>query len=108
MVMSVCKNGEIYGIETGDFVGRMFVVADVQKDYIGCLVLPEMKNVHVPHEAFERGRNTHIMVLIEKLPRSVFKTSKAQYIKNENTNNRWQQSDSSNVLGCKESIEANP
>ena len=106
--MSLCKTGEIYAIETGDFVGRMFVVADIQKEYIGCLVLPEMKNVHVPIETFERGRNIDIMVLIENLPRDVFKISKAQYIKNEDTNNRWQQSDSSNVLGREEPIEANP
>lgn len=76
------NKGEIYAIETGDYVGQMFVVVESRDDYIGCLRLPDMENIHVPKEAFDRGRNNGIMTLMEKLPKKVFKISKAQYIKN--------------------------
>lgn len=96
------KKGEIYGVETGDYVGQMLVVVDVKKDNIGCLRLPHMENIKVPFETFNHGRNTGIIKLIEKLPRSVFKVSKAQYKKNENSNHRFKQPYSSNLVDGKE------
>ena len=87
MKVSSFKQGEIYGIETGDFAGQMFVIVDIADEYIGCLKLPDMENIKVPTDSFERGRNTGIITLSEKLPRSVYKISKAQYYKNENSNN---------------------
>jgi hypothetical protein len=87
MKVSSFKQGEIYGIETGDFAGQMFVVVDIADEYIGCLKLPDMGNIKVPVDSFERGRNTGIITLSEKLPRSVYKISKAQYYKNEDSNN---------------------
>lgn len=106
MKMSSFKKGEIYGVETGDYVGQMFVVVDVKKDTIGCLRLPHMENIKVPFETFDHGRNTGIIKLIEKLPRSVFKVSKAQYKKNEDSNHRREQPDSPNILDSKESVQA--
>lgn len=85
--MSSYKKGEIYSIETGDYVGQMFVVVDVCKDDVGCLRLPHMKNVKVPKSSFDTGRNSGIIKLVERLPRAVFKVSKAQYEKNENADN---------------------
>lgn len=96
------KKGEIYGVETGDYVGQMFVVVDIKKDIIGCLRLPYMENIKVPFETFDHGRNTGIIKLIEKLPRSVFKVSKAQYKKNENSNHRFEQFDTPNLVDSKE------
>ena len=96
------KKGQIYGVETGDYVGQMFVVCEIKKDEVGCLTLPHMKNIKVPKDIFEHGRNTGIMSLVEKLPRSVFAVSKAQYKSNENTNNRLEQPDTPHVLDCEE------
>jgi hypothetical protein len=79
-----CKERQVYAIETGDFVGQMFVVVDIQDDYVGCLKLPDVENVEVPKADFERGRNIGIMKYIERLPRSVYSVSKAQYTKNKN------------------------
>lgn len=87
MVKTLYKQGEVYCIEAGDYLGQMFVVVDIADDHVGCLRLPDMDNISVPKESFDTGRNTNIITLIEKLPRDVFKVSKAQYIKNENSNN---------------------
>ena len=87
MVKTPYKQGEIYSIEAGDYVGQMFVVVDITNDSVGCLRLPDMDNIKVPIESFDHGRNTGIIVLSEKLPRSVYKVSKAQYFKNEDANN---------------------
>ena len=87
MVKTKYKQGEIYCIEAGDYLGQMFVVVDITEDYVGCLRLPDMDNIKVPRESFDTGRNTNIITLMEKLPRDVFKISKAQYSKNENSNN---------------------
>lgn len=100
------KKGEIYGVETGDYVGQMFVVCDVSKDNVGCLALPHMKNIKVPKNIFEHGRNTGIMKMVEKLPRTVFAVSKAQYKQNEDSNNRLEQPDTPYVLDGKEPSKA--
>jgi len=67
------KKQEIYAVETGDYVGQMFVVVDITKGVVCCLRLPDMENIIVSKESFEHGRNTDILKFIEKLPRDVFK-----------------------------------
>ena len=94
---------EIYAIETGDYVGQMFAVVRVSKDYINCLSLPEMKNIKVPKESFDSGRNNDILSLVEKLPKHIFKVVESQYFKNENSDNRREQLNTPNVLYSKES-----
>ena len=106
MVKTKYKEGEIYGIETGDYTGQMFVVVDITDEYVGCLRLPDMENIKVPKESFEHGRNSDIITLSEKLPRNVYKISKAQYIKNENSNNRLKQPDTPYVLDGEEPSKA--
>ena len=96
---------QIYAVETGDYVGQMFAVVEVNKEHIGCLSLPEMKNIKVPKESFDSGRNNDILSLVEELPKDVFKVVESQYFKNENTDNRRQQLNTPNVLYSKESGE---
>jgi hypothetical protein len=96
---------QIYAVETGDYVGQMFAVVEVNKDHVGCLSLPEMKNVKVPKESFDSGRNNDIISLVEELPKDVFKVVESQYFKNENSDNRRQQLNTPNVLYSKESGE---
>ena len=66
--MKYCKR-EVYAVETGDYVGKMFAVVDPKKEAIGCLILPQMENIHVPIESFDNGRNNDIIKLVEKLPK---------------------------------------
>ena len=96
---------QIYAVETGDYVGQMFAVVEVDKDHIGCLSLPKMENVKVPKESFDSGRNNDILSLVEELPKDVFKVVESQYFKNENSDNRRQQLNTPNVLYSKESGE---
>jgi len=96
---------QIYAIETGDYVGQMFAIVEVDKNHIGCLSLPGMENIKVPKESFDSGRNNDIISLVEELPKDVFKVVESQYFKNENSDNRRQQLNTPNVLYSKESGE---
>ncbi len=81
----ICKKREAYAVETGDYVGQVFVVIRVG-DSVECLSLPAMNNISIPRESFISGRKTGIITLLETLPRSVFKVSEAQYYSNSNEN----------------------
>ena len=99
------RKREIYAVETGDYVGKMFAVVDPKKDTIGCLILPQMENVNVPIESFDNGRNNDIIKLVEKLPRNVYSVVEAQYKKNENSNNRRKQFNTPNISYSESSVE---
>jgi hypothetical protein len=102
--MSCCKR-EIYAVETGDYVGKMFAVVDLKKDTVGCLILPHMENIDVPIESFDNGRNNDIIKFVEKLPKDVYSVVEAQYKKNENSDNRREQLNTPNVLYSKDPVE---
>tara|TARA_A100001515_G_scaffold142640_1_gene141927 strand:+ start:7675 stop:7980 length:306 start_codon:yes stop_codon:yes gene_type:complete len=95
---------QIYAVQTGDYVGQMFAVVDIQNDFIGCLSIPKMDNVIVPLEAFDSGRNNDIIKLVEELPNDVYEVVESQYNKNENSDNRRQQFNTPNILYSKESV----
>ena len=95
---------QIYAVQTGDYVGQMFAVVDIQNDFIGCLSIPKMDNVIVPLEAFDSGRNNDIIKLVEELPDDVYEVVESQYNKNENSDNRRQQFNTPNILYSKESV----
>lgn len=81
------KKGHAYAVQTGDFVGQMFIVCNIGKDNIGCLSVPDMKNVFVPIDKWDIGRNSGIIEYVEDIKGDVLKVCKAQYEKNENSNN---------------------
>ena len=85
--MDQVKIRETYAVQTGDYVGQMFIVCEVTEKGIGCLSVPDMKNVLVPTDKWELGRNSDIIDFVEVLPRKTFKVIKAQYTKNEDSNN---------------------
>ena len=102
--MKYCKR-DIYAVEQGDYVGRMFAIVDPRDDVIGCLSLPRMENIEVPIESFDTGRNEDIIKFVEKLPKDVYSVVEAQYRKNENSNNRRQQLNTPNVLYSESTVE---
>jgi len=87
MVMDQVKKRQTYAVQTGDFVGQMFVVCEVTDRGVGCLSVPEMKNVLVPTDKWSFGRNSDIIEYVEELSRDIFEVCVAQYSKNENINN---------------------
>jgi len=102
--MKYCKR-QVYAIETGDYVGKMFAVVDPKKEAIGCLILPQMENIDVPIESFDNGRNNDIIKLVEKLPKKVYSVVEAQYKKNEDPDNRRQQLNTPNVSYSESTVE---
>ena len=81
------KRRDCYAVQTGDYVGQMFIVCEVTDNEVGCLSVPAMSNVKVPKESWTTGRNSDIIEYVEKMSKDVFKVCSAQYNKNENSNN---------------------
>lgn len=85
--MGQVKKRQTYAVQTGDYVGQMFIVCEVTDAEIGCLAVPDMKNVKVPVEKWVIGRNSDIIEYVEDLSRDIFNVCTAQYKKNEDLNN---------------------
>jgi hypothetical protein len=81
------KKGDLFAVQTGDYVGQMFVVVDQTKDVVNCLSVPSMQNVNVTEEKFDFGRNNGIIEYVETVTKDVFNVIHAQYTKNANINN---------------------
>ena len=88
---------DIYAVEQGDYVGRMFAIVDPKDNVIGCLSLPQMENIDVPIESFDNGRNEDIIKFVERLPKDVYSVVEAQYKKNEDPNSRRKQLNTPNI-----------
>tara|TARA_R110000764_G_scaffold144681_1_gene232459 strand:- start:4551 stop:4808 length:258 start_codon:yes stop_codon:yes gene_type:complete len=85
--MEVIKKREMYACSHGDYTGQMFVVIEVKDQQVNCLQVPDMKNIQIPTDTFDIGRNSHIIELVEVVPKDVFEVTTAQYKQNENSNN---------------------
>jgi hypothetical protein len=82
--MDQVKIRETYAVQTGDYVGQMFIVCEVTEKGVGCLSVPDMKNVLVPTDKWTLGRNSDIIEYVETLPDEVYMISETQYFVNEN------------------------
>lgn len=85
--MDQVKKRQTYAVQTGDYVGQMFIVCEVTKAEVGCLAVPDMKNVKVPKDKWAIGRNSDIIEYVEDLSKDIFNVCTAQYKKNEDLNN---------------------
>ncbi len=85
--MKAINKRELYACSQGDFVGKTFIVINVEGQNVNCLQLPELKNIQISTEQFDVGRNSDIIELIETIPKDVFEVTVAQYHKNEDSNN---------------------
>jgi len=87
MVMEVTKLRQTYAVQTGDYVGQIFIVCEITEKGVGCLSIPKMENVLVPTDKWSIGTNSDIIEYIEKLSQDIFNVCAAQYNKNEDSNN---------------------
>ncbi len=87
MDQNTIKTRDCYAVQTGDYAGQMFIVCEITDVEVGCLAIPEMKNVKVPTDRWTIGRNSDIIEYVETLPDEVYMISESQYTKNENINN---------------------
>ena len=78
---------QCYAVQTGDYVGQMFIVCEVTDKVVGCLAVPDMKTVKVPKDKWTIGRNSGIIEYVETLPDEVYMVSETQYTVNEDSNN---------------------
>lgn len=73
------KKGDVYAVQTGDFVGQFFnFIEEDKNDYI-FISTPLMKIQRVPKEKFDFAKEHNIIEYIETLPRNIFKVVKAEY-----------------------------
>jgi hypothetical protein len=93
-----------YAITTGDYVGEMFIYVSSNDEHHKFLSIPKNINREVPKEKFEFGLEADIIEHVECIPRSIFKIIKAQFYSNENSNNRRQQPNSSDVLDSQDTV----
>jgi len=59
------NKGDLFAVQSGDYVGQMFAVVDLTTDVIDCLSVPDMKNVNVTKEKFDFGRNNGIIEYVD-------------------------------------------
>ena len=78
------KAGDVYAIQTGDYVGEMWVFMEKINDNYHFLSIQKMKNREVPKEKFDIGVKNGIVEHVESVPRSFFKVVKRQYEENKN------------------------
>ena len=77
---------KMYAVTTGDYAGEILIfVKQIDKSYL-FLSIPNNINREVPIDKFEFATNYDILDYIGDLPKDIFKTVKAQFEYNENSN----------------------
>lgn len=107
MANKIVTPGDIYAVHTGTYAGEMLIYIKSETLDHCFLSIPKMENRVIPKIIFEHGRNNNILRYVERVPKYVLKTSTAQYVKNENTNNRRKQPDTQDVLDSKNPVATN-
>lgn len=74
-----------YAITTGTFVGEILIFVEKTSESYGFLSIPKMVNREIPQSKFEEGITNHIVDVVERIPRDVFKVCRMQYKKNGST-----------------------
>lgn len=73
------KKGDVYAIQTGDFVGQFFNFIKKDGDEYIFLSTPLMEVQRVPKEKFDFAKEQGIIEYVETLPRNIFKVIQAEY-----------------------------
>jgi hypothetical protein len=84
----------IYAITTGTYVGEMIVLVKEDDEHFYFLSIPKNINRQIPKDKVDFGFKNGIIDFVEKIPKPVNEIIIAQFNKNENSDNRRQQSDS--------------
>ena len=73
------KFGDTFAIQTGDYVGEMFVYMESKDETYHFLSTPKMELREVPIEEFDNGLQYDIVEYVESLPKDILKVVKRQY-----------------------------
>lgn len=77
--------GNIYACVTGVHVGKLLIYIESTDSDHGFLATPTMTNLWVPKEKFDLGLQHGIIEFVERPPKYVRQTSKAQFEENKRT-----------------------
>lgn len=72
-----------YAVQSGHYVGEMFVYVEKDKENFYFISIPRNINRVVPKDKFYFGVNNKLLEEVEKLPDSVYSLLKAQYFYNK-------------------------
>lgn len=89
--LSKCDNHSIrsvFAVQTGDYVGQMFILVKKDEHLYRFLSIPSMENIDVPKDKFDFAIDNTIIEFVEVIPRNLFKIIERQFAKNEKANNR--------------------
>lgn len=76
------KKGDVYAVQTGDYVGEMLIFVDDDPEFYMFLSTPKMLNRDIPKDKFDIGKKNGIIEYVETLPRDVFKVVEKQFESN--------------------------
>ena len=74
----------LYAVTTGAYVGELLAYVEDNGDNHGFLSMTNMINRSIPKDKFKLGLDSHIVDIVEKLPRSIHRVCVLQYKKNIN------------------------
>lgn len=76
------EEGSSYAVQSGDYVGEVFIFVRRTPLTYDFLSIPVMENRYVNEQKMKIGIDEKILDFIEKVPRDVFEVVKAQFEKN--------------------------
>jgi hypothetical protein len=71
--------GHSYAIQTGTYVGEIFVFVEELGSSYGFISIPKNINREVPKDKFDYGLSTNIVEFVEKIQSKAFNLLKKQY-----------------------------
>jgi hypothetical protein len=77
------KKGDVYAVQTGDYVGEMLIFIDDDEEFYMFLSSPKMINREIPKDKFDFGKENEIIEYVETLPRNIFKVVEKQFRSNQ-------------------------
>lgn len=73
------KRGDTFRVETGDYAGQILTYMESKDENHRFVSMPEAKNLDIPIDKFDFGKEHEIITYIEKLPRKIVRVVEAQY-----------------------------
>ncbi len=76
---AVPKRRYLYAVHEGDHAGKFISYIQTDKDFYEFLSVPGNEKLKIHRKVFEDGYKCKIVVFVEKLPRSIYKTLVKQF-----------------------------
>ena len=90
--------GDSFAVHTGTYAGEILILIKETADNFCFLSIPKMINRDISKLIIENARNKNIIKFVEKIPRQILNVSNQQYLLNEKSHNRREQSHAPDLL----------